>query len=184
MPVATIPMLTVEDYRLLPEAGPRYQLIEGELHMSPAPNWYHQVISVNIEFMLLKYLEANPIGKLLHAPFDVFLTEHDAYQPDVIFVSNENAGIFTNAGAEGAPDFVVEILSPSTAHLDKRAKRLVYARTGVKEMWLVDPDAKLISIYHLQADAERPVATHGENDTFASVHFPGLSIRGAEVFKR
>ena len=184
MPVAQPPLLTVEDYRSLPDAGPRYQLIEGELHLSPAPNRYHQTIAINLEFMLLKYLERQPIGRLYHAPFDVFLTEHDAYQPDVIFVKNENAEIFTHAGVEGAPDFVVEILSPSTAHLDKRAKRLVYARTGVKEMWLVDPEAKLIAVYHLQANAEQPVGTYSESDIFASIHFPGLSIRASDIFKR
>jgi Uma2 family endonuclease len=89
-----------------------------------------------------------------------------------------------DAGVEGTPDFVVEILSPSNAHLDKKAKLRVYARTGVKEFWMVDPETRLVHVYQLQNDAQRPAATYAEGDTFSSPHFPGLAIRGTEVFKR
>lgn len=177
-------LLTTEDYRTLPDSGPRYQLVEGELYMSPAPNRYHQIISRNIEFMLLKYLEANPRGELYDAPFDVYLSPHDVFQPDLVFVARENFSVLTDAGVEGTPDFVVEILSPSNAYLDKKAKLHVYARTGVKELWLVDPDTRLVHVYALQQNAEQPAATFDEKDTFASSHFPGLAIRVAEIFKR
>jgi Uma2 family endonuclease len=180
----TAPRLTKEDYRLLPDSGPRYQLIEGELCISPAPNRYHQVISRNIVFMLLKYLEAHPLGELYHAPFDVYLSEHDVFQPDLVFVKKENFDVLTDAGVEGTPDFVVEILSPSNAYLDKKAKLRVYARTGVRELWLVDPETRVVHVYHLQADAQKPAATYTEGDTFSSPHFPGLAIRVIEIFKR
>jgi Uma2 family endonuclease len=178
------PPLTIDDYRLMPETGPRYQLIEGDLFMAPAPNRYHQDISGNIQFMLAKYLEKHPIGKLYNAPFDVYLDEINAHQPDLVFIAKRNFSILTDAGVEGAPDFIVEILSPKTAHLDKKPKRRVYARAGVKELWIVDPDTKLIHVYYLQKNAERPSATHSEKDTFASPHFPGLKISVAKVFKR
>ena len=178
------PMLTTEDYRLLPDSGPRYQLVEGELYMSPAPNRYHQVISRNIEFMLLKYLEAHPLGELYHAPFDVYLSEHDVFQPDVVFVKKENFGALTDAGVEGTPDFVAEILSPSNAYLDKKPKLRVYARTGVRELWLADPETRVVHVYRLQVDAQKPAATYTEGDTFSSPHFPGLTIRVIEIFKR
>jgi len=176
--------LTVEDYRLLPDAGPRYQLIEGDLFMAPAPNRYHQEISGNIYLLLAKYLEKHPLGKLYTAPFDVYFDEINVHQPDLVFVSNKNRSVLTYAGAEGAPDCLVEILSPKTAELDKKPKRRVFARCGVKELWIIDPDSKLVHIYFLQKNADLPVATHSEKDTFTSPHFPGLKIKGATIFKR
>lgn len=92
-----------------------YQLIEGDLYMAPAPNRYHQDISVNIQFIIRAYPEKHPIGKLYDAPFDVYLNENNVFQPDLVFVSKKNSSILTDAGAEGAPDFIVEILSPKTA---------------------------------------------------------------------
>jgi Uma2 family endonuclease len=184
MAVARPPRLTKEDYRQLPDSGPRYQLVEGELYMSPAPNRYHQTISRNLEFMLMKYLERRPLGELYHAPFDVYLSEHDVYQPDLVFVKKDNFEVLTDAGVEGTPDWVAEILSPSNAYLDKKAKLRGYARTGVAELWLIDPDTHLVHVYHLQDDAQKPAATYGEKDTFVSPHFPGLNIRVADIFKR
>src|SRR4030095_8086861 len=90
--------LTVEDYRMMPETGPRYQLIEGELFMAPAPNRYHQDISLNIVLMLGHYLEKHPIGKLYEAPFDVYFDQYNAHQPDIVFVSKVNYAILNDAG--------------------------------------------------------------------------------------
>ncbi|MCL4785963.1 MAG: Uma2 family endonuclease [Verrucomicrobia bacterium] len=176
--------LTVEDYRMMPETGPRYQLIEGDLYTAPAPNRFRQDISGNIYFMLRDYLEKHPIGKLYEAPFVVYLDQFNAHQPDIVFVSKSNCGILTDAGAEGAPDFIIEILSPKTAFLDKKSKRKVYARAGVKELWFVDPDTRMIHVYFLQDDPDRPAAAWSEKDTFRSPHFPGLRISARKIFKR
>jgi Uma2 family endonuclease len=184
MAVAQLPLLTKEDYRLLPVGGPRYQLIEGELYMAPAPNRYHQTISRNIEFLLLKYLDKHPIGEVYDAPFDVYLSEHDVLQPDIVFVKKSNAEVLTDAGIEGTPDLVIEILSPSDAYLDKKAKLRVYARSGVNELWLVDPDTQIVQVFYLQQDARKPASTHGQDDKFSSPHFPGLKISSREIFKR
>ncbi|MSU21170.1 MAG: Uma2 family endonuclease [Pedosphaera sp.] len=184
MNAVQLPPLTVEDYRRLPETGPRYQLIEGDIFMAPAPNRYHQDISGNIQFTLQSYLEKYPIGKLYNAPFDVYLDEINAHQPDLVFISKQNYSVLTDAGLEGAPDLVVEILSPKTADLDRKVKRRVYARSGVKEFWLVDPETTLVHVYYLQQDAEHPAATFGEKEEFASPHFPGLKIKGSRIFKR
>jgi Uma2 family endonuclease len=184
MAVAASSLLTKEDYRMLPETGPRYQLIEGELYMAPAPNRYHQNISRNIEFMLLKFLEKHPLGELNHAPFDVYLSEHDVFQPDIVYVTKENAAVLTDAGIEGTPDLVVEILSPGTAYLDNKSKPRVYARCGVKELWIVDPQVKLVHVYLLQKDSRRPMASHDEKATFTCQFFPGLKIRGKTIFKQ
>lgn len=174
--------LTVEDYRLLPETGPRYQLIEGDLFMAPAPNRFHQNIALNVAVILYRYLEKNSIGSVFMAPFDVYLDETNVVQPDVVFVS-ENNDILTDRGAEGAPDFVLEVLSPKTAHLDKKPKRRVYARSGVKELWIVDPDTKVIHVYFLKRNADTPAATYKATDSFTSPTFPGLRFKGSAIFK-
>ncbi|MEP6956985.1 MAG: Uma2 family endonuclease [Chthoniobacterales bacterium] len=177
-----IPLLTVENYKILPETGPRYQLIEGDLYMAPAPNRYHQVISRNLEYILLKYLEANPIGDLYHAPFDVYLDQYNVFQPDICVVMNDRLSILTDAGAEGAPDFVVEILSPKTARLDRDNKRRVYATAGVRELWIIAPEIKRIDVYLLQQDASTPAVVHGATDRFSSALFPGLVFDAPTIF--
>jgi Uma2 family endonuclease len=111
MGTAQVAPLTVEDYRQLPEGGPRYQLIEGDLYMAPAPNRYHQDISRNLLVIIENYLLKHPIGTVYDAPFDVFLDDINAHQPDILYVAKKNK-ILTYAGAEGAPDFIIEILSP------------------------------------------------------------------------
>ena len=182
MSTAAIPLLTVENYKILPETGPRYQLIEGDLYMAPAPNRYHQDISRNLEYILLDYLEDHPIGKLYDAPFDVYLDEYNVFQPDILVVLNERLSILTDAGAEGAPDFVVEILSPKTARLDRDNKRRVYATSGVRELWIIAPESRTIEVYLLGQDAANPAAIYRESDTFESALFPGLQFKGPAIF--
>jgi Uma2 family endonuclease len=176
-------LLNREDYRLMPETGPRYQLVEGELIISPAPNRYHQDISRNLEYILLHYLETHPLGKLYHAPFDVYLGEHNVFQPDIAFFSKDRLSALTKEGAEGSPTFVVEILSPKTAKIDRESKRKVFATFGLEELWIIDPVKKTIEVFFLQKDAERPAAVYHDQDTLTSPYFPGLQIRAAEVFK-
>ncbi len=182
MSTATIPFLTVENYKILPETGPRYQLIEGDLYLAPAPDRYHQEISFNLEYQLRSYIEKHPIGKLYHAPFDVQLDEYNVFQPDIVFISAENSDILTDAGAEGAPDFIVEILSPKTARLDRDNKRRVYATSGVRELWIITPETRQIEVYSLAQDATDPVSTYGEKDIFESALFPGLRFNAAAIF--
>jgi Uma2 family endonuclease len=184
MPGVAIPLLTVENYKILPETGPRYQLIEGELYMAPAPNRYHQDISRNLEYILLEYVEDQPIGKLYHAPFDVYLDKHNVFQPDIVVVLNPSLTILTEAGAEGAPDFVVEILSPKTARLDRDHKRGVYARCGVQELWVIGPDSQTIEVFNLPQNAERPFVIHDAGARFSSPLFPELEFDAAKIFAR
>ncbi len=179
-----IPLRTVENYKILPETGPRYQLIEGDLYRTPSPNRYHQDISRNLVFILLKYLEEHPIGDLYHAPLDVYLDDYNVFQPDILVVLNDRLAILTDANAEGAPNFVVEILSPRTAKLDRVNKLRVYARTGVQELWIIDPEPKQIEVYLLGQDPAAPKARHGEDAKFSSALFPGLTFDAATIFAR
>src|SRR5213075_1732346 len=109
--------LTVRDFRQLPEGPPYYQLVEGELYMAPSPDRLHQDILGNLHFILRSHLEAHPLGSIHIAPSDVQLTELNIYQPDLYYVSRARRAILTHQGARGAPDLIVEILSPKTAKL-------------------------------------------------------------------
>ena len=180
---AKAPLITRHDYQEMPEGPPYFQVIEGELVMAPSPNLFHQDISGNIFILLRGYLAKNPIGSAHIAPLDVYLSEVNVYQPDVIYVSNARRSLLAEHGIEGAPDLVVEILSPATALYDKGPKRKIYARTGVNELWLIDPELKSIQTYELTKNAETPSATHSADSVFKSPLFPGLRIKAAAIFK-
>lgn len=137
---------TYEDYEKLPEGAP-YQLIGGELVMTPSPVPYHQIISRRIEFELVKFVEERKLGEVIDAPMDVYLSETETYQPDIIFISNERLNIIGDKKIEAAPDLVIEILSESTAYYDLKHKKRVYEKSGVKEYWIVDPMEKSIEVY-------------------------------------
>jgi Uma2 family endonuclease len=175
--------ITVHDYMGMPEGPPYYQLIDGDLYMSPSPNWRHQGIIGNIYKKISVYLEKNDIGQVFMAPLDVVLSETNVYQPDVLFFSNNRKKILGERCIEGAPDFVVEILSGSTAHLDRGHKRKIYARTGVKELWFVDPNLKEIEVFDLKRSPDTPSATFSSTDKFTSALFPGLKFAGTEIFR-
>ena len=188
MPVVESALLTGADYRrLTPEypLGPRYQLIEGELWQMSAPNRFHQDISRNLCRIIDVFLLSYPIGVVYTAPFDVYLDEHNVLQPDLLFVSRERASVLVPAGVTGAPDLVVEILSPSTAALNRRRKRQIYARTGVAELWLIEPELRQVEVYELGRDTEQPVPIFGGvegQDSSATPLLPGLPIDVAELF--
>jgi Uma2 family endonuclease len=164
------PPITRADYEGMPEGPPYFQVIEGDLVMSPSPRTVHQIIAGRIYSLMLRFLEKHPLGEVFITPLDVFLNDVNVYQPDVIFVSSRRKSIITEQGIEGAPDLVVEILSPGTARFDKGSKRKVYARTGVKELWMVDPGAKTIQVYLLAGASESPAATYGDKATSDRTH--------------
>lgn len=185
MPPAPIgaELLTVEDYRATPD-GMRYQLVEGDLyHMSPSPNRFHQIIVLNIAEKFRAFLRTHPIGEVYVSPIDVYLDDHNVVQPDVVFVSNANTEILTDYGMHGAPDLVIEVLSPRSAALEK-TKRRIFARHGVKEYWLVDPTLRQIHLYEFARDPAKAVRILDEDESFGSAHLAGLTISAADVFKR
>jgi len=185
MPVNTkFPPLTVENYKLLPETGPRYQLIQGDLYMSPAPNRFHQEISRNLQFELHSHLKRNPIGKLFNAPFDVYLDEFNVFQPDIIIVLNERLEILTEEGVEGAPELVVEILSLKTRRLDLVNKKQEYARAGVKVLWIIDPEPRTIDIHQFTPTGIEEIRQVVEEDTLSSDLLPGFNLDVAGIFER
>ena len=138
---------TYQDYQQLPEDDHRYEVINGELIMTPSPVTAHQRVMRKLLTSLDKLVEAEALGEVFCAPFDVVLDNHNVFQPDILFVSHENAGIITEKNIQGAPDLVVEILSPSSGYYDLIEKKENYARFGVKEYWLVDPKNEWVEVF-------------------------------------
>ncbi|WP_167546569.1 Uma2 family endonuclease [Stieleria maiorica] len=130
--------LTYQDYVCFPDDGKRHEIIGGDHYMNPAPSTYHQYVSRRLHFQLYSKIELVERGSVICAPVDVQLTESDIVQPDIVVVLKENR-IITPTKVKGAPDHLIEILSPSTESNDKTLKRSLYERTGVGEYWIVDP---------------------------------------------
>ena len=173
---------TYAEYCALPETGPRYQLLEGELVMSPAPSLRHQEIVGRLYAALLAFVAPRSLGKVFVAPVDVILSDHDVPQPDVMFVSSGRSAILVAEGIRGAPDLCVEVLSRSTAAQDRGPKRTLYARHGVVEYWIVDPDANTAEIYRLQENAEAPLLKLSSGETLATLLLPEFSLNLRHVF--
>jgi Uma2 family endonuclease len=174
--------ITRHEYALIPVGAPNYQLIEGDLVMSPSPSSYHQDILLNLATLFRGYLREHPIGKIYVAPLDTYLSDINVYQPDLLFIRKENLDIVEEHGIEGAPDLAIEILSKSSAKYDLGTKRSVYGRTGVDELWIIDPAKRTLSLYRFSENTSTPVATYKAKQKFTSDILPGLTIDLAEVF--
>ena len=173
--------LTYDDYANLP-GDERYELIDGELILVASPREIHQRI-LKILFRMIVAAEDSGLGWVYFAPLDVVLTEHNVVQPDLLFISKDRLDIITAANVQGAPDLVVEILSPSTSRLDRSRKRELYERHQVKEMWLVDPEDRKISVLLLKDGKLDVVGEYGEGQSFSSATLGELSIDLDKVFQ-
>ena len=142
--------LTYADLELLPDDGLRHEIIDGEHYVTASPVTQHQRISRRLVVAFQSYLDAQPLGEVFYAPFDVVMSFHDVVVPDVIYVSHSRADLVTTKNLQGAPDLVIEILSPSTRRRDEQLKRDLYERVGVGEYWIVDPDSNVLLVYRRQ----------------------------------
>jgi Uma2 family endonuclease len=146
-------VLTYEDYVLLPNDRNRYEILEGELTVTPAPSTKHQTASVNLLVLLSQYIKERDLGKLFHAPIDLVLESTSVLQPDLLFVSKARQDIITERAIEGAPDLVIEILSPTTEVRDRLEKRLAYQRLpSLKEYVLVAQDKLAVEVFRRDPD--------------------------------
>ena len=152
-----LPQITWDDVLQMPEDGNRYEAIDGELYVTPAPSSRHQEVSMALAVGLHGILVAGEHGRLFHAPYGVkFPSTGEGVQPDLVFVSGTRRDIVRPAQIEGVPDLVVEILSPSTAGRDRGVKRKLYERQGVREYWIVDADAGAIDVWRFAAGETQP----------------------------
>ena len=175
---------TVGDYRALSPGPPYYQLVEGELVVAPSPNSFHQDIALNVAVLLTNHVRRHRLGKVCIAPFDVYLSETNVLQPDIFFLSTSRMKLLQADGVHGAPDLVVEIVSPSNGLLETRRKRPVYAAHGVREEWIIEPTLQQLHRYDFAIDVAKPVRVFDNDESFETPVLPGLVIQTAELFQR
>ncbi|MBV8202287.1 MAG: Uma2 family endonuclease [Acidobacteria bacterium] len=190
--------LTYQDLRRLPDDNLRHELIDGEHYVSPSPGLKHQRVSGNLFFRIAGYLQVHrpggegrrehPRGRVYYAPLDVVFTDYDCVEPDLLYISREReARQMTEDNMEGAPDLVVEILSPTTKHRDLGIKHRLYERFEVPEYWIVDPERESVRIYRFE-DGRLQLAeelSRQEDEPVPALStplLPGLTIPLDKVF--
>ena len=177
------PILTIADLDAMPEDGNRYELIEGELFVSRAPSLTHQDVVGNIFFLLRGFLHDNPIGKVWTGPGVIF-SDFSGVIPDLVYIGNERLKeIATGNRVSGAPDLIVEVLSPGNENgrRDRHAKRQLYRKYGVKEYWVVDPEKSTIEVY--RTSRLRLVATLGLRQHISTPLLPGFRCSARDILK-
>ena len=172
---------TLSDLMSLPPET-RAELIDGEIYMSPAPGLKHQTAVLRLGRFLDEHVQPRRLGRVCVAPFDVILGE-ETVEPDVLFISAGRIRILGENRAEGAPDLVVEVLSPSTEVRDRVVKRDLYAKNGVREYWIVDVDRKTVEVLKLEKGAYALQAVFETGDRVASTVLPDLDLSIDRLFE-
>lgn len=171
---ATTRQLSVVDLETIPDDGYRYELIEGALTVSPAPSRAHQTILQELSFRLHSWVRGGRIGRVFTAPVDVRFSAIDQVQPDLLVLLGDNLTNYRGNTVLGAPDLVVEIISPSSRRHDSVSKFALYAAHGVKEYWLADADQRWLRFYTLRDGVyEEILPVAGQ---LASIVLPGFTV--------
>ncbi len=168
--------LTYEDYVDLPDDGRRYEILDGELEVSPSPAPKHQAVSRNLVWIVHGHVQERGLGSVYYAPIDVILTDTSIVQPDLVFIAAARESIVSSRGIEGAPDLAVEILSPWSVRRDRVAKAALYARYGIRHYWLADPDASVLEVYETEGAEYRLVGRYEGAAKVRTAMFPDLEI--------
>lgn len=170
-----------QDYLCFSE-DKRYEIVDGELYMVPAPLIVHQVSLGKLFRLLSEMVEEKKAGKVFIAPVDVVLSDEDIVQPDLLFISNNRLGIITDKYISASPDLVVEILSPFNRHRDLQIKKKLYEKYGVNEYWIVDPEAKSIQIFQMQKEGLQAFRTFTRSMRILSPLFGELAFTADQLF--
>jgi Uma2 family endonuclease len=178
---------TYSDLVALPDDQLRHELIDGEHFVSPSPTTTHQEISKRLFVAINAHVERRRLGEVLYAPFDIKLSAWTVLVPDLVyFTAARFADVVNEKHATAAPDLVVEILSPGTRRRDLGRKRAVYDRDGAGEYWIVDPEARSITVLRRPRTGagltDVTVHTLGDDGSVESPLFPGLKLRLRDVF--
>jgi Uma2 family endonuclease len=172
------------DFARLPDDGNRYEVIDGELFVTPSPHPVHTRIAFKLAALLESFVEEHDLGWVSPAPVDVLLGVGDYVQPDLVFVSRDRAGDSTDRGIEAPPALVVEVLSPSTAFRDRGLKRERYIRFGVPEYWIIDAATRRVEIYRLVDDPDGPASIATESFDWQPVPGgPVLTLRLSDFMR-
>jgi len=174
--------LDYSDLQATPEDRRRYELLDGRLVVTPSPSPTHQRVSKRLELLLVGYFEGRSAGEVFNAPIDLILGRHDVLVPDLLVVADP--GHVTRRGVEGPPLLVVEILSPSTRHMDLTLKARRYAELGVRHYWVVDPDARWVQFHRLGGSGAFELVAEAEGGaTLAHPDWDGLSLDLAALWR-
>ena len=172
---------TYDDYLAIDDDN-RYEIIEGELVLTPSPTIIHQHIAAKIETVIRNFVEQSNLGMVMGAPLDVVLDKNVVLQPDVLFVSRERYHIITAACLKGGPDLVVEVISSSSGVRDRIKKSRIYRHYGVKEYWLVDPGAGTVEVLSEGDRGWYLAGAYDEEEILTSSLLPGLQVKLKEIF--
>ena len=160
-----------------PEDGKRYEVINGQLFVTPPPvPEDHQRPSMRLSIHVGSYVYEHHLGELFAAPVGVVLDDENGLQPDLVYISRERLDLISRRGIEGAPDLVVEILSPSTRSRDRGVKLRRYAAAGVPHYWIVDPRTRTLEAYRLGERSYELTGKYGPGEVFRPELFPGLEV--------
>jgi len=173
---------TYQDYLQLPEDRKRWELIGGDFYVTPAPTFGHQSILANMFLILHGFVTRQNLGIVRFAPLDIYLSEYDVVQPDLVFIATSRSSIITEANIQGAPDLVAEVLSPSTAERDQSLKRRLYARYGVREYWLVDGETRIVTVLTSGGEEFIAAGAYQADEVVTSPLLSGLSFPSRELF--
>jgi Uma2 family endonuclease len=176
------PILTIADLEAMPDDSNRYELIEGELFVSRAPGLKHQRIVRNLLHAIQNYLDLNPVGEILPGPGVIF-SDFSGVIPDLIYMSNKrSAEIDTGERLEGAPELIIEVLSPGAENerRDRQVKRQLYHKYGIKEYWIVDPSRSTVDIY--RAPGFKLAASMNSRVEITSPLLPGFHCSVRDLF--
>ncbi|MDQ2784290.1 MAG: Uma2 family endonuclease [Chloroflexota bacterium] len=180
--MATKTKLTYADYETFPDDGNRYEIIDGEVSVSPPPITPHQWASGELTWFLGSHVRARGLGHLFYAPFAVRLSPHDVLEPDVLFISEAKMSLVDRRGMDGVPDLCIEIASPSTRKHDRTVKYERYAYFGVPEYWIVDADARTVEVFSLKDHIYTLLVIARGDEVIISRVLPDLDLRASALF--
>lgn len=171
--------LDYDDYCAIPPDGKRYELLDGQVHVTPAPSPLHQRLVLRLARAPQDHFEEP--AEVFVSPIDVILTPHDVVQPDLVVVTDPSQ--VSTRGIEGAPLLVIEVLSPATTVYDRTTKAQRYAALGVPHYWLVDLETRSIQCFRRREAAYQPVGSFGPDDTLTHPDFPDLRLGLAALWR-
>lgn len=174
--------MTYEEFRRLPEGPPYYELIGGELLLSPSPKAAHQTIVLKLAASLLSFVSARGLGVVFVSPFDVILSNEDVVEPDVLFVAEYRRHVVLNDGVHGPPDLIVEVISTFDPDRERKRKRALYENTGVKEYWIIDPGAKTVEVLVHSGVRFEAVGVFDVGSQLRSQAVPGFQADLSDLF--
>jgi len=174
---------TYAQYAALPDDGQLYEVMDGVLYMTPAPGWSHQEVVGEIFSYLRSHVRGAGLGGVFMAPVDVELASNTVFQPDVVVLLKASRDKLRGKHIVGAPDLVVEVVSPGSATYDRHNKNVAYAQAGVPEYWIIDPSARTVEVLTLEDRKYKVVGVYQGKAVLPSQIVPGFNVAVEKFFE-